>query len=212
MMKNKGSILLEIAICISIMGVISGGLITYFSMYRKNNCIRITKENIETVTIALATYLAKNSRLPRASDDICGLEGQGSGKFVPYKELKIPPKFAKDGDGNALLYIVEPDLTQNFDSIQGNGNNVGNSFYEKFVRRRISVKEAESNADIAFVVDIQNRGIKFQNDRIIVNPSEYTMWVSRDMLLMKYLRMPLNTVVNYSQNNIANNAEDDLDF
>lgn len=192
--KNEGAILLEIAVGISIMGIIAGALAAYFTVYRKSGYSRATRENIETVTAALAGYLSRNSRLPRAADDNSGGEGQGGGKFVPYKALEIPEKCAKDGEGKLLFYMVEPGLTENFDGIylvnDDNSVSFSKSYFceREIAARKISLRGVKNDADIAFVIDTQNKNIFFQENNVCVNPSEYTMWITRDMLLMKYLK------------------------
>lgn len=64
---RNGSLLLEIAIGISVIGLISGFFLTRGIAINRAAREQKTKNNIEVVTSALASYLATNKRLPRPS-------------------------------------------------------------------------------------------------------------------------------------------------
>lgn len=210
--STAGSILVEIAIGVSVMGVIAGLTMSHFSAQNKANYHKITKENIETVTMAVAAFLAKNYRLPKAASDYEGKEGNGEGKFVPYKALEISAKSALDGNTNPLIYVPEPDLTQNFNCIHFDSNMPSSdAFCEKNIIPTIAVTDAEE-AEIAFVVDIQNGGINFQKDKTYVKQCEYTTWISRDMLLMKYLKSIPCKRIRYPEKTDTLNSTDNFLF
>ena len=187
-MKNsKGFTLLEVAIAISIIGVICGGLMSYFSVINKIKYEKITRDNIETVAIALAAFVAQNYRLPKASDTFNGEEGSNNGHYVPYKAIGIANKIAKDAHGVPLIYAVEQELTNNFDCIHEN-DITSYGFCRKISKPAIVVNHT-NNSHTAFVIDVSNGGIEFQQSQINVTPKEYTFWISKNMLLMKYLRI-----------------------
>lgn len=61
----RGSLLLEIAIALSVIGLISGFFVSKSITMGRVARERKTKNNIEIVTAALASYLAIHKRLPR---------------------------------------------------------------------------------------------------------------------------------------------------
>ena len=186
MQKSKGSILLEVAIAVSIIGIISGGVISYFSTFNKIKAEKITQENIETVAIALASFVAQNYRLPKPSNNLNGEECDETGCYVPYKTIGISSKTAKDGHGNPLIYAVEPMLTSKFDCIHENDISAY-GFCRKITSPTIVINQT-NETQIAFVLDVKNGGISFQKSHINVTPKEHTLWLSKNMLLMKYLK------------------------
>lgn len=201
--KTIGIILVEVAIGISIMGIIAGLTMSYFSAQNRANYHKVTKDNIETVTMAIAAFLAKNHRLPKPADDYNGNEGDGNGKFVPYKAIGIPAKMATDGNATPLIYAVEPSLTQDFNCIYFDSTApYSQAFCEKRIVQKIIIENAE-NVEIAFAIDIHNNGTSFQKDNIYIRQREYTTWFSRDVLLMKYLKSPPCNSIKYD--NVSNN-------
>lgn len=197
--KTIGTILVEIAIGISIMGVIAGLTMSYFSAQNKVNRHKVTIDNIETITMAITAFLAKNYRLPRPADDCNGNEGNGRGKFVPYKAIGIPAKIAMDGNATPLIYVVEPDLTQDFNCIYfDSAMPYPQAFCDKHIIPTITIENAE-NIEVAFAIDIHNSGISFQKDKVYIRQREYTTWFSRDILLMKYLKSPPCNSIKYSE-------------
>jgi hypothetical protein len=74
----RGSFLLEIAIAVSIIGLVSGFFITKTITTGKIMREQITSSNIKTVVIALASFVANNNRLPAPSVDGNGYEYEGS--------------------------------------------------------------------------------------------------------------------------------------
>lgn len=203
MMKKHiiGSILIEIAIGISVMGVIAGLTMSHFSSQRKLNRHKVTKDNIEATTMAIAAFLAKNNRLPKPANDYNGNEGDENGKYVPYKALNIQPRMAMDGNGNNLIYVAERDLTQDFNCIYFDSNMpYSQAFCEKQIIKTLVIENA-NDIEIAFAIDVPNGGISFQKDKAYIRQREYTTWISRDMLLMKYLKNPPCNRINYRENN-----------
>jgi hypothetical protein len=186
---------LEIAIAISVIGLVSGFFITKMITTNKAMRVRTTQNNIETVTMVLAAFVAGHNRLPRPSFDDRGSESPESemnpsnfvGK-IPFRTLGIPSKATMDGNGKPLIYAVEQGLTFNF-----------NSIYEKtldnycFCRGiydpSIVIRDIENPLPdvIAFVIDTRDNPPTI-SERINFTVSQYTHWISRDRLLMQYLK------------------------
>jgi hypothetical protein len=187
----RGSFLLEIAIAISIIGLISGFFITKTIITSKAVREQITRSNISIVSIALASFVANNSRLPRPSIDRNGHECEESetnyvGK-IPFYTLGISAKNAMDGNGRPLVYIVEPFLTFNFSHIYD--TNVDRCFCSGISSPKISVDKISTsfNSIIAFVIDTEDN-LPAISEKIHVTVSKNTHWISRDMILMQYLK------------------------
>ncbi len=111
--SRKGAVLLEIAIGISILAIISGIFVKKTIAARRAMQEHVTKENIETITLAIASFVANNRRLPRPAPDNKGIESnsQRLSGWIPYKSLGISERVAKDGQLRYFLYSAEPALT-----------------------------------------------------------------------------------------------------
>lgn len=185
--SGRGAILLEIAVGISVLAVISGFVIRKTISTGKHMRAQITKTNINTTVVAIAAFVANNNRLPRPSEDVNGNEGssQAISGFIPYKVLGISEKIARDGNAKPLTYIVEPSLTSNFSRIY-NDEMDENCFCKNIINPSIKITGYDSENIIAFVVDTRKHEISRENS--VITPSTDAAWVSRDMLLMKYLK------------------------
>jgi hypothetical protein len=185
---------LEIAIVISIIGLISGFFINKTIMTGKIMRKQTTKNNISAVSIALAAFVANNNRLPRPALDGNGHESAESemkyiGK-VPYYTLGIPMKNAADGNGKQLIYIVENQLTRNHDSIYDKSF-LDSCFCDEILDRKITVDAvAPGRNTIAFVIDTEDNPpvVSADTKKVSVTASKNTCWVLRDILLMQYLK------------------------
>jgi hypothetical protein len=157
--------------------------------------VQITKNNIETVTIALASFIANHSRLPRPSLNGDGRENLETEMVlsnfvgrVPFHTLGIPAKIALDGQGRPLVYTVEPVLTSNCVSIYETG--IENNYFCRGVINPVIAIDKVANLlpdVIAFVIDTNDNYPRI-SEKIDVIVSKYTSWISRDRLLMQYLK------------------------
>lgn len=220
---KKGSILLEIAIGISILAIISGFIIRKNMTANKYMHEQLTKSNIETVAMSVASFVANNKRLPRPSESNNGIESDSLNikfGYIPYKTLGISATVAKDGNLQPLIYIVESELTMNYShiyedtfdskvfcsyiyapkiSVQGNAN-------------RESLDSQNLNNDvIAFAIDTKDHKNSI-GENIILHPTAHTFWVTRDMLLMKYLKNSPCKIENPQQNSNKRLQEFSDDF
>jgi hypothetical protein len=186
-----------LAIAISIIGLISGFFIKKTIAANRALRVQITKNNMETVTMALASYVTNERRLPRPAADKNGYENNASGQdlsnfvgYVPFNTLVIPAKTALDGEAKPLIYVVEPFLASNFDSVYEENLFPSSYFCYPVVDPKIFIHELTNLSDIvAFAIDTADNFPKI-SDKITITISKNTAWISRDMILMKYLKNP----------------------
>ncbi|GHU11501.1 hypothetical protein FACS189449_03080 [Alphaproteobacteria bacterium] len=189
--------LLEVAIVISIIGLISGFFVTRTIVANKMMKARITRENIEIVTESLAAFLANHHRLPRPASDNSGWESANTNGVgnVPFKTLEIPEKQTVDGNARPLIYIVESNLTRkDFQRIYSTNDPLDPQEY--FCQQvnpttiKIDVRDTNDNtADVvAFVIDTADNPPSVSDGIINVKVSTNTKWITRDLFLIRYLK------------------------
>lgn len=184
---------MEIAIGLSVIGLVSGFIIVKTIATNKAMRLQTTKTNIEIVAIAIASFLSNNNRLPRPSVEFNGLESsrEDLAAFVggiPYKTLGISSKYAIDGSAKNLIYIAEPTLTSSYiSSIYERGYH--ERFFCETIISAIDVNAVADNSGVivAFCLDTSNNKPTI-SDKIYITVSTNTFWVTRDILLMKYLK------------------------
>lgn len=109
--------LLEVAIALSILGVISYISLGYLKQTRVLQQSKITKDRQEKVMQALAGYVLIHHKLPCPAAAIDGearetcTTVETAVGFIPYKSLGIPTEFAKDGCHQWMTYAVNTALT-----------------------------------------------------------------------------------------------------
>ena len=149
-----------------------------------------TKLNIESVTMAIAAFVSICGRLPYPAHDASGLESEDpSPGYVPYKALGISEQTAKDGYSRPLIYIPEKKLIFSDDQ----GVYCRNELDTNCFCRSINMPGIEISGDVygtivAFAIDTLDHKNIINEDHIVINPSRHTFWISRDMLLMQYLK------------------------
>ena len=193
--ERKGSLLLEIAIGISVIGLISGFFLTKGIAINRVAREQKTKNNIEIVTSSLASYLATNKRLPRpSSSESNGIESENTNTtvgIVPFNTLGISEKYVIDGNGRHLIYMVEPALTAACELIYFDSSSIISSKYfcDSVVLPKIKIKTNAKNDDIvAFVIDTADNPPLTSDEGVTVSPSVHTFWVRRNFLLIHYLK------------------------
>lgn len=200
----RGSLLLEIAIALSVIGLVSSFFITKSITANRAARESRTRNNIEIVTAALASYLAMNKRLPRpAISGVSGTKGLESSNprcvfgTVPYNTLGIAERNTLDGKGRPLVYLVNQELTDHFDSIYLDQNKVGDClelpkfFCDSSILSKIKIESHPENGDIvAFVIDTADSPLQRseKGTSIVVKPGPNTFWIHRNFLLIHYLK------------------------
>jgi hypothetical protein len=180
----------------SVIVLISGFFITKTIMANRIMRSQITKNNIETVTAALSSYLANYNRLPLPAHDSNGYERKDPTSdlahyvgCVPYNTLGMSAKSALDGETKPLIYIVEPCLTAGFSGVYEKSEFGGEQYFcYPFVDSKIEIEKITKLPDIiAFVIDT-NENYPAISGKISVTALKNTFWITRDMLLIKYLK------------------------
>jgi prepilin-type N-terminal cleavage/methylation domain-containing protein len=141
---QKGFSLLEIAVALGIVGILTAGALRLFTTYAEREQETSTARTIAQVEDALVLHAARTGRLPCPADstpkaDEAGREQSlGGGRCasgadmegVPWRTLGIARDKIFDGWGNRITYAVDPSLTA-FEALdmtglnRGNGNNAG---------------------------------------------------------------------------------------
>jgi hypothetical protein len=196
--KNSGSILLEIAIGLSVIGIISGFFMSRSIIANKAIKLQKTRANIEKVVAALASYLSENKRLPRPSIDNNGVESEydnyAVGK-IPYRTLGLSEKDAIDGDAKSLIYVVEPILTNCRTIYEGSAMDDGRFNFCRNIAltdQKIEIKNNQKSGIgevVIFVVDTSDNPPQIGEDKIVITQSSNTVWMRRDLFLIQYLKL-----------------------
>lgn len=135
--KNSGFTLVEMAVVILIIGLITGSVFALINPLNKNMREAETRERMEYIADAVANYAAKYNRIPcpappdptdntGSMNEVLGMmyrngnngppncsgapERQG---IVPFRTLGIHPDKAIDGWGNYFTYAVSPVFAMN---------------------------------------------------------------------------------------------------
>lgn len=198
--KSSGFLLLEMAIFLSVIGILSAVLAKNSIAYAKFRNNKFLKENLETVKCALVDFLAANYRLPSPSNfDGNGIEGDEKNAcgYIPYKALGIPYERTKDCNGKSLFYVVEPALTDRKISriqLEDEGFEIAtNDCFCKTYSPAIKITNQNSDvlvddqSKVAFVIT-DTQPIKNSN-YIHIKATQNTEWFTRGVLLTKYLKM-----------------------
>jgi len=120
--RSAGYTLVELAICLCIIGILtSGGLLGTLHYFKGEKTAR-TRQNIDFVMNVLSAYAQTHYRLPCPADPKaaaaqagheeaqCTAVGTTEG-LVPWKELAIPQDMIVDGWGRYIAYQPAPGLT-----------------------------------------------------------------------------------------------------
>lgn len=108
--------LLEVAIALSVLGVITYMGMPLLSKMQQWQQVKVTNAHQEKIIEALAGYVLANKRLPCPALGANGVAqatctNDTKAGFVPYTTLGIDEKSAKDGNNHWMTYIVQPCLT-----------------------------------------------------------------------------------------------------
>jgi prepilin-type N-terminal cleavage/methylation domain-containing protein len=105
---TRGFTLLEIAIVMVIIGILTGGGVSMMRILTERKARNETADYLQQVRSALISFAVTQGRLPSADSDGDGLEnsGQGAGN-LPYLTLQVPPT---DAYKRVLRYEVNTNL------------------------------------------------------------------------------------------------------
>lgn len=117
-----GFSLIEVAIVLCIIGVISGLGFPFLNHYVKQKKALVTEDHLSTIIHSLSAFIMTHKRLPCPADPKASVSEKGTEQeschfkksfigIVPYRSLGIPEKMAQDGYNNWISYSVNLDLT-----------------------------------------------------------------------------------------------------
>lgn len=153
----RGFSLLEISISLLIIGIISSISVTQLRSVMKFNANQKTQSNIDFVLKTIGTYYSSNDHplpYPSSSKQNIGYQNEDMKEefgIIPFKTLGIMEKFAKDGNGQWLLYRMNPLFGKNINSIDQND---------------MGIKEFDSkitNDRVAIVIKVQDKDLKTES-------------------------------------------------
>lgn len=109
-----GFSLIEVAIVLIIMGLISGMALPALKAMLGWQKAAITAQNQEKILYALASYAIQNKSLPYAANPLNaqGKQDEASRRcrgIIPYADLGLSETVAKDGYHHWFTYVVDPD-------------------------------------------------------------------------------------------------------
>lgn len=111
--------LLEIAIALCVLGIVNYAGMAMFNKMKQNQHLKVTMQNQEYVTRALAAYVLVNNKLPCPSLkngealSVCELDELAVG-YIPYKTIGVPEEIAKDGLNHWMTYAINTSLASNW--------------------------------------------------------------------------------------------------
>lgn len=118
---SQGFSLLELAIVLLVMGILTSFSIPFINHLKLNESLIKTHKNQDYVIQAIAAYVIKYQHFPCPADPLAtgkdvGIarkicRGKRAEGIIPYKSLGIHQSYAKDGFHNYITYVIEEDLT-----------------------------------------------------------------------------------------------------
>ncbi len=128
--KQTGFSLIELALVLAIVGLVSGGLAFPLAAQITQKHVQETQEKLQATTEALVGYAVLNGHLPcpdsngdGLADTSCNDSALSNSNVVlgdvPWATLGLP--FQSDAWNNRLRYAVGADLTCNFSKLNGSG-------------------------------------------------------------------------------------------
>jgi prepilin-type N-terminal cleavage/methylation domain-containing protein len=109
--NQRGFTLLEIAVVMIIIGILTGGGVSLMKLLTERKARSETIEYLKQARMVLVSFAVNNGRLPWADSDGDGLENSSATNgTLPFLTLQIAPA---DAYKRVLRYAVNPNLTAN---------------------------------------------------------------------------------------------------
>jgi hypothetical protein len=123
---QAGFLIIEFALILTLIGLLVGTFSMNFRFQYRFFRERVTRENQQTILAALSQYFARNGHMPHPKT--LNLSGEilspvlGTGTLrgvVPYDDLGLSVRTAKDGYGRWITYVVRSRLANNVGLLKG---------------------------------------------------------------------------------------------
>ena len=146
---NRGFTLIDIAIALLVIGLLSAPAAQSYNLWRKNRVQNITKGNLWVVKKSISEFYYKNDRYPCPADITLGPNDQDYGEEncdtavtggtydvltggVPFNDLQISPDQTIDGWNSKLIYTVTEDLADPMTSFDEENANLQIYEFDRF--------------------------------------------------------------------------------
>ncbi len=107
----KAFSLLEVAISLVVMGLIISAAVPTYNRFVNAKKYQQSKKLMDSTMYALALYVKDHNKLPCPASNTSGFAMQSclgfSKGYVPYNTLGLDPKYAKNGFGRWLTYVMD---------------------------------------------------------------------------------------------------------
>ncbi|MDR0406999.1 MAG: type II secretion system GspH family protein [Holosporales bacterium] len=210
--KNAGFSLLEVAIALMVLGILSNIILQSTLTMQKRLQVRTTQEHMEMIFASLAAHALRHSCLPPPDKNIIQAGSSYIGT-VPYEKLGMSAFMVQDGWKRPILYIVEEELTKTKAlTKEGLGITLDTeqSFCDvtKMTLRFNTTSFDQNNTDPSAVIAVVlysaaetavslsrplNEGSVFDMNKAQMG---IVRWVSRDVLMAVYGRYPCHQTGN----------------
>lgn len=205
MLKYKctgGFLMLEIILVICVLSIVTSMGISTMKILHVQKKHETTQQNYEIIRCAISAFLSNNNRLPHPAFSLTeGTEQIDiSSGYLPYKALGLPKSCAADTEGSAIYYTPHPALTKNFLYIHYDPENEVRIDEDMSFCRIISdnplrltklhdtAVDEHSRLVVAYV--LSDKRPVYHDGIYDIEVTGYTSWITRDLLLTKYLKLP----------------------
>ncbi len=143
---KAGFSLIEIAIVLTIMGLLSGMAVPALLKYRQYGQFEVTRQRQEMILKSLATHLLVTHQVPCPANPAAKQSEFGFARLmctaptkylvgiVPFRTLGLPESMAKDGFGRYFTYAIDPEVRN--ESLGFNDTQYAHVFNEFYCSRK----------------------------------------------------------------------------
>ncbi len=120
--KQQGFSLLEVAIVLTILGIVGGLCLPLLRTQKNYSVFKQTQTNQDYILHAIAAYVGRHGRFSCPAELVkegrnegvaqVSCRGKKAKGYIPFKTLGISETYTKDGNKQPMIYAVESQLTQ----------------------------------------------------------------------------------------------------